>query len=416
MCAPSSLPPALAGGLAVILSCLPLTVGLMAEPSVRSPGRPVATAVVDAAGFASEPSGDWRRSGAHAMGLLGEEGGPSGGRRHGGGASVAAVLGVEGGQLLDLQAGHRSSTNATKAAEQGHRSSSNVTRAVHQSVANVTRAEELSSSMEFVEDNGFLNLTGSLDCLENNGGSCTIQSCYAWRGPHQTCHLFRCFCTKGTCAGTDGKCHNQQNVLLGSSFRLRNVRWPNYFMYMSRWNTNIWIGKTPGQQADWEIRQLPGSGYAMDPVDFLVTARTFPGQALRMQESQSCDSNNACSTDVHVVSDHITLPMETGIQHLALDFERIPEKPEAVMIASFQYPRKHLYVGHMSWQVKAYDGDPGTGGYWTFDPPLTNTTMNHLRFYHGPRCTWDCGLGCLLAPNRGLLVLLALALFAPRGA
>mmetsp|Transcript_33320 Transcript_33320/g.103874 ORF Transcript_33320/g.103874 Transcript_33320/m.103874 type:complete len:149 (+) Transcript_33320:40-486(+) len=76
---------------------------------------------------------------------------------------------------------------------------------------------------------GGLNLTGSLDCLENNGGTCRIQNCFDWRGP-QTCHLTRCFCSDGTCAGTDGRCHSQRNKRIGSTYRLENVRFPGYYL------------------------------------------------------------------------------------------------------------------------------------------------------------------------------------------
>mmetsp|Transcript_105265 Transcript_105265/g.280256 ORF Transcript_105265/g.280256 Transcript_105265/m.280256 type:complete len:366 (-) Transcript_105265:42-1139(-) len=258
---------------------------------------------------------------------------------------------------------------------------------------------------------GGLNLTGSMDCIDNNGGSCLVQSCYSWRGS-QTCHLGRCFCTAGQCAGTDGMCHDEHNVVIANAVRFRNVRFPDYFLYISNFNYDLWVDRNPGNQGDFNLWQLPNGGHASDPPDFLIASTRFQGYVVNVREKKSCDSNNDCTTKIMAGTEHVVFPMDKGIQHLAMEFERIPERPDAVMIASYMYSRMHLYVSVASWQVGTYDGDPGTGGYWTFDPPLSNETMERLRMYHGPRCTWFCGLSSALGVSRTVLLLVALSLLS----
>jgi len=230
-----------------------------------------------------------------------------------------------------------------------------------------------------------LNATGSLDCIENNGGSCVVENCYDWRG-QQTCHLGRCFCSDGMCAGADGACHRQRNAMVASGIRLRNVRFPDYYLYLSKYNNGVWVGKTPGSQANFELRLLPANEHAGTPPDFMLTSSQFPGWAVNVQ---ACHGDN-CGSSVQSGVEHITWPMDTGIQNLALNLERVPEHPDQVMIASFQYPRSHLYVPQSGWSVSAFNDDPGQGGYWTFEPALPSEVMDSLAFYHGPRCHYQC--------------------------
>jgi len=260
-----------------------------------------------------------------------------------------------------------------------------------------------------------LNLSGTLDCVENNGGTCAFQNCYAWRGAAQTCHLARCFCTGGLCAGTDGKCHEERNELIGHRVLLRNVRWPEYYISTSHFGTELWVDWNAGRQAEFELWRLPSGGYASDPPDFMLTSSMYQNWAVRVRETQSDQTSSSSSSSSSTSSsssssirykpilEHTTFPMETGIQHLALNIERIPERPEAVMISSFMYPREYLYIPRMSFTLDTYHNDPGTGAYWVFDPPLPNETMDRIRIYHGPRCTWLCGLSRGLFPSRAML-------------
>jgi len=259
-------------------------------------------------------------------------------------------------------------------------------------------------------DGAELNLSGSVDCIENNGGTCTFQSCFAWRGS-QTCHLGRCFCKGGQCAGTDGMCHDEQNEVIGTRYLLRNLRFPDYYITTTRFGYDLWVERGAGRQSEFDLRKLPGSGYATDPLDFLLTPTMYPDYAVITRE-RSDSSDRSSSVTLDPTLEHVTFPMETGVQYLALNFERIPEHPETVMISSFMYPRDHYYIPRMSWGLDTSPDDPGTGAYWIFDPPLPNETMDRLRTYHGPRCTWFCGLGSKLAPSHVILWLSVLSMLS----
>jgi len=51
----------------------------------------------------------------------------------------------------------------------------------------------------------------------------------------------------------------------------------------------------------------------------------------------------------------------------------------------------YLYTPSGSWSVKTWKEDPGAGGYWFFDPPLTEEMQSSLMKFTGNRCSSDCG-------------------------
>merc|ERR1719389_68333 len=103
-----------------------------------------------------------------------------------------------------------------------------------------------------------------MQCLQNTGGSCLISNCDAWRGATQ-CSFGRCLCSPGACAGADGKCYaGKQSTKLGVH-TIRNVKWPEYYMYSASY------GSTPGVSTDnttgqskFVLWQLPDGTLAME--------------------------------------------------------------------------------------------------------------------------------------------------------
>jgi len=51
----------------------------------------------------------------------------------------------------------------------------------------------------------------------------------------------------------------------------------------------------------------------------------------------------------------------------------------------------YLYVSAASWDVSTHENDPGAGGYWYFEPPLSQQMQAALPAYTGPQCSWECG-------------------------
>merc|ERR1719263_660804 len=79
---------------------------------------------------------------------------------------------------------------------------------------------------------------------------------------------------------------------------------------------------------------------------------------------------------------------QASAENAALALESAPDGSGAVMIRSFKHQHRYLYLPRGSWTVGTYDNDPGTGGYWVFDPPLPQTFQ--LRPFSGRRCSFDC--------------------------
>jgi len=84
------------------------------------------------------------------------------------------------------------------------------------------------------------------DCLVNTGTSAAGCQCTDMTG-NATCVNLHCHCHAGGCAGDDGKCHagvtNAQVGGAGQVYRIRNARWPNWYMESRSDSASLYVGK-----------------------------------------------------------------------------------------------------------------------------------------------------------------------------
>jgi len=247
------------------------------------------------------------------------------------------------------------------------------------------------NSMSLLEGNRLrkqnAKLHANIDCLTNTGGTCVVQNCLEWRGP-TNCSWGGCYCQPGHCAGSDGKCYSKTYGTLLDRFRIRNVRWPDMYLYVSWfwfWN-KLYVSSDGATSAgEFNLKELPDG-------DFILLSSLYPDYMIKTDYFKSCTGNQDKTT--HCTESY--MPMCSGISSFvspsvpaaALRFTTAPDG-SSVMISSNDYPSNYWYIPHFSWTLNTHYMDPGTGGYWVFDPPLPKTTR--LESYRGRRCAYDCG-------------------------
>lgn len=255
--------------------------------------------------------------------------------------------------------------------------------------------EELVSVNSEVSMNIAMNSTSDASCLQHTGGTCFMMGCSSWRGP-TTCRTGRCFCAKNYCAGAEGVCHQEQNHKVGT-FKLRNARWPDHYLYISSYHRRLLVGKDPGTQADFNFHALPGQKVNEE---FVVESNRYRDWAATIIEKQDCstDSNGRHDCDWKRVAGSAPiggafLETESSAESLAVrllaapEYEGAPNHTVSVMIESYRYPRNFMFAHSFNFDVSIHSGDPGAGGYWLLEPNITI----ELSPYRGPRCSYNCG-------------------------
>lgn len=237
------------------------------------------------------------------------------------------------------------------------------------------------------------NVTSNTTCLRNTGGTCSDQKCEDWRGGTQ-CDYARCVCQSGYCSGADGRCYHEGNSQVGTTFKLRNARWPDHYMYVSRLNHKIWVGKSTNGQSYFNLFAF--AGHKDDSEEVLLGSKEYPRKAAVVAERTNCrqtEQGQACVHQYRVEQVEIDNLLENSVDMLSMHLVAAPPYPgapkneQSVMIESFTHPNHFMYIGRLSWTVRAWTGDPGTGGYWIVEPALPL----HLREFTGERCKKDCG-------------------------
>lgn len=295
---------------------------------------------------------------------------------------------------------------------------------------NETRVHDNETSVPSEKTSVPSEMTAS--CMKHTGGTCLVSKCADWRGAG--CELGRCFCPEHRCAGADGSCYKETYKTLIQQLKIRNVRWPDMYMYAARTHHTVYVGQTTDSTSEFTLRQFP------DKEDVLLTSVEWPDHVVHVVEQDSCQdyslvdlhhqqrtsTNHSgvpnykvdCSEKGCVIRQEQQQQQQHQLQqqqsadgcfsyepqsralegmlsgsHLsaptaALRLEASPEG-DYVMINSDEFFGHYFYVSHGKWTVNTYKGDPGTGGYWTFDPPLPESFK--LPKYDGPRCSDDCG-------------------------
>lgn len=272
-------------------------------------------------------------------------------------------------------------------------------------------------------------------CIQNTGVGCISEGCAA---SSVTCNFGQCFCSSG-CSSVAGLCSQEENVLVASGLRLKNARWPAYYMVASTLDNAISVAtNSHDTKARFNLYKLPGQG--KHPQDFLLVPQTSPAHSVSVVHSEHCSdlmektpraehdseaghpprlpynislAGRSCthSWNVQAQSMSPSFSAHPSVQETAVRFWRAPlaSVDGAITIrGSGEQVDKFLLGIKGSFKVGARSGDPGLGGYWIPDPPLPFV----LPAYAGPACEYDCGSASVRSAvlGHGALLTLLIAL------
>jgi len=219
------------------------------------------------------------------------------------------------------------------------------------------------------------------DCFTDTGGTCMVQECASWRNA-QCGGGYKCVCPKGSCSGGDGKCYQQEYENLGK-FRIRNVMFPDHYIYVSTWFNGLYVTETLSPQSDFILKRLPDNSVIMTPM-------LFPQYIIRTTRTENCDSDgDACTTTyspkVSFIGGWFT---DMSAPTAALNLEIMNhDGQDYVMMANADYPNRYFSASNWGSGVKSNNRDGGLYSYWTFEPPLPFQPAP----YKGRRCSMMCG-------------------------
>jgi len=236
------------------------------------------------------------------------------------------------------------------------------------------------------------------DCMVHTGGTCMIANCDAWRGP-TTCDFGRCVCQPGYCADASGTCTPTRYTNLGT-YSLRNMRWPKYVMTGSTWGSELNVVESKVQVGKMSYFVL----WQMADGNLLFSSAEYPDYFLTIVKTEGKETNYYEPRFIFFRA--TTTGAEKSVPSLTLRVYGAPDLAGSqgyIMISSFMYQSRYMYVGSYSWSVDTYGYDPGQNGYWlTEGPPLPMKPVP----YSGPRCVFDCSNA---HKNRGTLAFLMMA-------
>jgi len=247
-------------------------------------------------------------------------------------------------------------------------------------------------------------------CIQNTGISCLSEKCAE---PNSECKYGQCFCKAG-CGSTQGGCHEEHNLLVATGFRLRNAKWPRYYMVASTLDSQIHVASNAlDPLAKFSLYQLPGQG--KHPKGFLLVPQASPGYATSIVHTYRCDDLteeesdklNPKARDAHITTNSTrkacqhfwntqTQPMtptwksHPSVQDAAVHLARAPISEKNGMAITIRGAGEHvnnyMFIHAGSWKVGNRADDPELGGYWLPEPPLPLD----LPDFDGPPCVHAC--------------------------
>eukprot|EP00933_Yihiella_yeosuensis_P030214 TRINITY_DN23873_c0_g1_i2.p1 TRINITY_DN23873_c0_g1~~TRINITY_DN23873_c0_g1_i2.p1 ORF type:complete len:327 (+),score=46.79 TRINITY_DN23873_c0_g1_i2:75-1055(+) len=213
--------------------------------------------------------------------------------------------------------------------------------------------------------------TYSPSCYTFTGTSCLVSKCAPKL--EAICELGKCICGSG-CTGAAGKCHKEQNKLILKGFTLTNVYWPKYSMYFKRVTAFGQMSTTKSPSAlnfgadRFTLYQLPGNLSGKPKFflasdywpDYVVTIRATTGTALSPWGTYAVKLNKQ------------TIPWTPNRIMVTICSLKKRGYPNAIMIGSAGGTGSPIwaYIHRLSSYVYGSTMKPGSGGYWTLDPPL----------------------------------------------
>jgi len=212
-------------------------------------------------------------------------------------------------------------------------------------------------------------------CYGFTGATCGITACSTNRSA--VCKAAFCVCATG-CSGPDGVCHRSENKLLAGPFRLKNVKWPKYSLYVQRVSTFDQMKVTNafsilnGGADKFQLYQLPGT-LGNRPKFFLGSAH-WPDTvaAIRATTGTTLGLWGLYAAKLEA------MVKPYNPENIALTVCSLASKgrPDAISIGSSGSLGSPIwvYIKHGSWLVYGYSlggiDDVGDGGKWIPDPPL----------------------------------------------
>lgn len=254
-------------------------------------------------------------------------------------------------------------------------------------------------------------------CIKNTGGTCATSGCFSWRGPTE-CNSFRCVCTGNACAGGDGICTDTPYQASNVTYRIRNARFPEFFMDVD--DNRQAITRSTGYVAEksghdeHDNRFTITTPFFADEEDheknaddpetascYLISSVRWPKAVLMTQESSNNKQQGKLVTCANVDGGWAGSSNHYSIVDLGMVMTLAPRHSERgddppIMLSSLNTPQDYLYVKTTPWRrrrrfpppstVSTHHNDPGAGGYWYFEPRLPQELRDSLPKYRGTRC------------------------------
>lgn len=261
-----------------------------------------------------------------------------------------------------------------------------------------------------------------------------------------TCTGSTCHCPEGSCGGTDGVCHaGQNNTEGGQVYRLRNARWPNWYLSLNDRKVHVEQGRGAAQRSSfrWTLQTPPPMDSGSDL--FLLSTEYKPNIYLTGDDRTVCYStvddtlvevlNNTDTSGAEAPLEmvepeagpdgplppgvdttgeqldpepaYVKVPIcvlrpyavpralsSSGLNHPAVKIQRAKvasRHAELLMLSPAHKPGFFIFIGRYTTTATLSDGDPGAGGYWFFDPALPAEMYDTLGNFSGAPCTRNCG-------------------------
>lgn len=245
-------------------------------------------------------------------------------------------------------------------------------------------------------------------CIQNTGLSCqNDQGCDQSHGAME-CRQGQCYCSS-TCSSGEGVCQNEANVLVASGLRLKNAKWPAWVLIASTLDDLIHVASNAQDpMAMFNLYQLPGQG--KNPINFLLVPQGSPAHSVSVIHRRHCtgvleaelvspnekeddkSAKNSTIDDCRHTWKAQTQPMSPhfsehpSVQDIAVQLSEAPgvgAKAGAITIrGSGKHINRFMFIHEGTYKVTTRSDDPGLGGYWIPDPPLSFS----LPAYDGPPC------------------------------
>lgn len=238
-------------------------------------------------------------------------------------------------------------------------------------------------------------------CIRNTGGTCAVYGCYADRGPVD-CTMWNpgglhvsslgkyCMCVPGKCSTINGVCHTTPNRLVGQRVLIRNVQWPEWYLFSYPLTSHVGFGNSSKafDEDRWNV-------YEVDGVlgECIITNERYPDYALTITKRTTSHTVLNLFTK-RSSRDDVDYSFETKwIREMDATYitvlKKAPWRTPAFFIENLRYPNLSIYVGekvlfantsHEARFPYTFGVDfknsvaPGPHKYWFFDPPLQSSS------------------------------------------